>query len=157
KGKICFVSSDVFVKTSCPYHSSSTPSAAWKAGLWIKFFLTAVYSTMWVRDHQRPAFHAALGVDEEWYGQEVFTKTSELTKQIFPFTLDIDNPRWKPALRRMEKASRQVARGKKAGGLGGALDRVLGSAKAAAAFVALYTIPVVRHDVPESTRLEPAY
>ena len=65
---------------------------------WIKFFLTAVYSTMWVRDHQRPAFHAALGVDEEWYGQEVFKKTSELSKQIFPFTLDIEHARWKPAL-----------------------------------------------------------
>jgi magnesium-protoporphyrin IX monomethyl ester (oxidative) cyclase len=63
--------------------------------LWIKFFLTAVYSTMYVRDHQRPAFHAALGVDPDWYGHEVFTKTSELSKQIFPFTLDIDHPRWR--------------------------------------------------------------
>lgn len=124
---------------------------------WIKFFLTAVYSTMWVRDHQRPAFHAALGVDEEWYGQEVFAKTSELTKQIFPFTLDIEHPRWKPALRRMEAASRQVARGKKAGGFGGFVDRALGGAKAGLAFAALFTIPVIRHDVPVTTRLEPAY
>ncbi|MEO0665775.1 MAG: magnesium-protoporphyrin IX monomethyl ester (oxidative) cyclase [Pseudomonadota bacterium] len=124
---------------------------------WIKFFLTAVYSTMWVRDHQRPAFHAALGVDEEWYGQEVFKKTSELTKQIFPFTLDIEHRRWKPSLRLMERASRQVAAGKKQGGLSGFAARMVGSAKAAWAFVALYTIPVVHHDVPEVTRLEPAY
>jgi len=124
---------------------------------WIKFFLTAVYSTMWVRDHQRPAFHAALGVDEEWYGQAVFEKTSELSKQIFPFTLDIDHPRWKPNLRRMEAASRQVAAAKKRGGVTGFISRVAGSAKAAYAFAALYTIPAVRHERPVSTRLEPCY
>ena len=124
---------------------------------WIKFFLTAVYSTMWVRDHQRPAFHEALGVDMEWYGQEVFEKTSELSKQIFPITLDIDHPRWKPALRRMEAASRQVAEGKTQGGILGGLKRLSGMAKAGAAFIGLYTIPAVRHDVPKLTRLQPAY
>jgi magnesium-protoporphyrin IX monomethyl ester (oxidative) cyclase len=31
------------------------------------------------------------------------------------------------------------------------------SARAAAAFVSLYTIPAVKHRVPESTRLVPAY
>ena len=83
--------------------------------LWIKFFLTAVYSTMWVRDHQRPLFHEALGVDVTWYGQEVFRKTSEISKQIFPMTLDIDHPRWRKNLDRMEAASRQIAAAKARG------------------------------------------
>ena len=125
--------------------------------LWIKFFLTAVYSTMWIRDHQRPAFHEALGVDPAWYGQEVFAKTSEISRQVFPITLDIDHPRWRPGLDRMDRASRQVARGKARGGIGGALDRAVGTARAAAAFASLYTIPAHRHDVPASARLEPAY
>ena len=125
--------------------------------LWIKFFLTAVYSTMWIRDHQRPAFHEALGVDPAWYGQEVFRKTSEISRQVFPITLDIDHPRWRPGLERMERASRQVARGKARGGLRGGIDRAIGTARAAAAFASLYTIPAVRHAVPASSRLEPAY
>ena len=125
--------------------------------MWIKFFLTAVYGTMWVRDHQRPLFHEALGVDVTWYGQEVFRKTSEITKQVFPFTLDIDHPRWRPNLDRLQEASVQVAKAKARGGIGGMVMRVLGMAKAGYAFVSLYTIPAIHHDVPESPRMEPAY
>jgi len=125
--------------------------------LWIKFFLTAVYSTMWVRDHQRPVFHDALGVDTTWYGQEVFRKTSEISKQVFPLTLDIDHPRWRPNLDRMEAASRQVAAGKAKGGITGTASRMAGMAKAAYAFVSLYTIPAKKNAVPDSPRLEPAY
>ncbi|MCL3883061.1 magnesium-protoporphyrin IX monomethyl ester (oxidative) cyclase [Marivita sp. GX14005] len=130
---------------------------SWGNKFWIKFFLTAVYSTMWVRDHQRPVFHEALGVDTTWYGQEVFRKTSEISRQVFPFTLDIDHPRWRPNLDRLERASVQVAKGKERGGIAGTVSRLAGMAKAAFGFAALYTIPVIRHDVPETSRLEPAY
>lgn len=125
--------------------------------LWIKFFLTAVYSTMYVRDHQRPAFHAALGVDPDWYAHEVFTKTSILTGQIFPLMLDIEHPRWQKNLERMQRANVQIANAKKAGGVAGFFGQLAGSAKAGLAFISLYTIPAVKHQVPESTRLEPAY
>ncbi len=129
----------------------------WANKLWIKFFLTAVYSTMWVRDHQRPLFHDALGVDVTWYGQEVFRKTSEISKQVFPMTLGIDHPRWRPNLDRMEAASRQVAAGKARGGIGGTLTRVAGMARAAYAFAALFTIPAHKNAVPASPRLVPVY
>ncbi|WP_299417906.1 magnesium-protoporphyrin IX monomethyl ester (oxidative) cyclase [uncultured Sulfitobacter sp.] len=125
--------------------------------LWIKFFLTAVFSTMWVRDHQRPLFHDALGVDTTWYGQEVFRKTSDISKQVFPMTLDIDHPRWRPNLDRMEEASRQVAEGKARGGIGGTIQRLGGMAKATYAFVALYTIPAIKNEVPASPVMKPAY
>jgi magnesium-protoporphyrin IX monomethyl ester (oxidative) cyclase len=124
---------------------------------WIKFFLTAVYSTMYVRDHQRPAFHAALGVDTDWYGQEVFRKTSELSKQIFPFTLDIDHPRWMKGLKQLQRASADMDRAQKRGGIGGFFGRVWAGTRATWAFARLYTIPAVRHSVPATTRLEPVY
>ena len=125
--------------------------------LWIKFFLTAVYSTMWVRDHQRPAFHDALGVDVEWYGQEVFRKTSEMTKQIFPVVLDIDHPRWKRGLDAMQNANVKIAEGKEQGGIAGKLKVIAHSIKAGAAFVSLMTIPSIKNQVPASIRMEPAY
>ena len=121
---------------------------------WIKFFLTAVYATMYIRDHQRPAFHEALGVDTDWYAHEVFTKTSKLSEQIFPITLDIDNPRWEAGLKRLQKANVDLADAKKQGRK---VAQLSASIRAGLAFVELFTIPSKKHAVPAKTRLEPAY
>ena len=125
--------------------------------LWIKFVLTAVYSTMWVRDHARPEFHKALGVDIGWYDQEVFRKTSTISRQIFPIELDIDSPRWIPSLERMNRAFVAMDAAKRQGGIGGKLKGWAASARAAFAFASLYTIPVKRHELPANVRLEPSY
>jgi magnesium-protoporphyrin IX monomethyl ester (oxidative) cyclase len=107
-----------------------------------------------VRDHQRPAFHKALGVDPDWYGQEVFRKTSEISKQVFPLTLDIDHPRWMPGLKALQRANADLA---------DAVEkkqpvRAFGARlRAAKAFVGLFLIPAVKNTPPVSTRLEPAY
>jgi len=121
---------------------------------WIKFFLTAVYATMYIRDHQRPAFHQALGVDTDWYAHEVFTKTSELSKQIFPITLDIDSPKWLPTLKKLQAANVDLATAEKSGAKIAAMSARLRAAKA---FVTLFLIPTKHHDVPSVTRLEPCY
>ena len=125
--------------------------------LWIKFFLTAVYATMFVRDHQRPAFHEALGVDPDWYAHSVFEKTSELSKQIFPITLDIDDPRWLKNCRALYRANVDIAAAKERGGLSGKTAQAWGSIRAARAFAALYLIPSKKNEVPVHTRLEPCY
>ncbi|QFT73378.1 magnesium-protoporphyrin IX monomethyl ester (oxidative) cyclase [Ruegeria sp. THAF33] len=125
--------------------------------LWIKFFLTAVYATMFVRDHQRPAFHEALGVDPDWYAHAVFEKTSELSKQIFPITLDIDDPRWLKNCRALYRANADIAKAKERGGIAGKIAQLWGSLRAGRAFVALYFIPAKKHQVPTKTRLEPCY
>jgi magnesium-protoporphyrin IX monomethyl ester (oxidative) cyclase len=125
--------------------------------LWIKFFLTAVYSTMWVRDHARPVFHEALGVNIDEYDQEVFRKTSIIARQVFPIELDIDHPRWQPSLRRLEAAMVDMDAARKRGGIAGALGRAWAGTRAGATFVALYTIPARRNALPASVRLEPSF
>jgi len=122
--------------------------------LFIKFFLTAVYSTMFVRDHQRPRFHEALGVDPDWFAHSVFEKTSEISKQVFPLTLDIDNPRWMKNLRKLQRANVDLAAAKEQGAL---FKRIGATTRCALAFVSLLTIPAVKNAVPAKTRLEPAY
>ncbi len=125
--------------------------------LWIRFFLTAVYATMWVRDHARKDFHAALGVDIDWYDQEVYRKTSAIARQVFPVEIDIDHPRWIPGLRRFDAGFNAMAAAKKAGGIGGTLRGLAARARMLTAFVSLYTIPVIRSTPPANVRLEPSY
>ncbi len=130
---------------------------SWQNKLWIRFFLTAVYSTMWVRDHARKDFHNALGVDIDWYDQEVFRKTSIIARQVFPIELDIDHPRWIPNLRRMNDGMLEMERGQKAGGLSGWLRHKAGSVRAMLAFANLFLIPVKHQTPPANVRLEPAF
>jgi magnesium-protoporphyrin IX monomethyl ester (oxidative) cyclase len=95
-----------------------------------------------------------LGVDPDWYAHEVFTKTSKLSKQIFPITLDIDHPRWKKGLLSIQKANQDLADAK---AKGSKLAQLTSSIRAGFAFVMLFTVPSKKHSVPSVTRLEPAY
>ena len=130
---------------------------SWSNRLYIRFFLTAVYSTMYIRDHQRPEFHKALGVDIEWYDQRVYEITSTIARQVFPIEIDIDHPRWLPNLRRMRDAFTEMDAAKKRGGVGGWFGAKVSAAKAGLAFVTLYLIPVKRSTPPANVRLEPTY
>ncbi|MEL6314237.1 MAG: magnesium-protoporphyrin IX monomethyl ester (oxidative) cyclase [Pseudomonadota bacterium] len=124
---------------------------------WIKFFLTAVYATMYVRDHQRPVFHKALGVDPDWYAHAVYEKTSELTRQIFPIVLDIEHLNWQPLLVALQKANADLAAAETVRGPLGMIKRASARSRAATAFLRLMMIPSIKNDVPAQTRLEPCY
>ena len=87
----------------------------------------------------------------------MFRKTSAISTQVFPITLDIDHPRWMRGLDRLRRSSVAIAEAKRRGGAVGALRRVAGMAGATWGFASLYTIPAVRHEVPASSRMEPAY
>ena len=125
--------------------------------LWIRFFLVAVYATMYVRDHARPEFHAALGVDPTDYDLTVFRTCSEITRQVFPFTLDSDDPAFARLMDTMDAHVGAIARAKARGGLGGMLSRALHTGGCALTFARLYLRPVVPNEVPAEVRLRPVW
>jgi magnesium-protoporphyrin IX monomethyl ester (oxidative) cyclase len=125
--------------------------------LWIRFFLLAVYATMWVRDHSRPHFHEALGLDPTDYDMGVFRITNEISQQVFPLALDIDNPRFRAGLDRLWRITNAMERARQRGGIVGRLRRIGLMAGAAATFVRLYTLPVQRNSLPDRIRLAPAW
>ena len=125
--------------------------------LWIRFFLVAVYATMYVRDHNRPAFHSALGIDPTDYDQRVFTICSEITRQVFPLVLDTDRPRFVRGLERMRRIAGAIDAAKAQGGVVGGITRVALTAAAAVAFARLYLTRVRRNVAPATVRLVPAW
>jgi magnesium-protoporphyrin IX monomethyl ester (oxidative) cyclase len=124
---------------------------------WTKFFQLAVFATMYVRDHARPEFHKALGMTPDQYDMQVLKITSEIGKQCFPITLDLENPRFKRGLDRLFALSQRIAAAKSAPGLGGKLRRAALQAQAGATFVGLLLMPGKRNELPADVRLQPAW
>jgi magnesium-protoporphyrin IX monomethyl ester (oxidative) cyclase len=124
---------------------------------WIKFFLLAVFATMYVRDHCRPAFHEALGMHPDDYDFKVLNLTSEISKQVFPITLDLDHPAFKPGLDRLVALERAIAQAKEQGGLLGRLRQAGLAAAAALTFARLYLLPAKSNALPAEIRLAPVW
>ncbi|MFN5543404.1 MAG: magnesium-protoporphyrin IX monomethyl ester (oxidative) cyclase [Betaproteobacteria bacterium] len=124
---------------------------------WIRFFLVAVYATMYVRDHTRPELHIALGLDPAQYDYTVFRITTEITKQVFPISLDTDHPSFRAGLERLHLLSDRIAAAKKQGGVFGLLKQGVWATAAVATFARLYFFPVKHHALPQQIRMVPAW
>jgi magnesium-protoporphyrin IX monomethyl ester (oxidative) cyclase len=118
--------------------------------LWIRFFLVAVYATMYVRDHARPAFHAALGIDPTEYDYTVFRICSDITRQVFPVVLDTDNPKFRARMSTILDASRKMQGANP-------FVRTWQRGRIGVALAGLYLMPTVKNALPVTTRMVPAW
>jgi magnesium-protoporphyrin IX monomethyl ester (oxidative) cyclase len=125
--------------------------------LWIRFFLLAVYGTMYVRDHTRPMLHEAMGLHSTEYDYEVFRITSEISKQVFPISLDIDHPAFRAGMQRLFECQSGFDAAKARGGFIGRLQQARWAVAGAATFARLYLLPVNRHELPANVRVAPAW
>jgi len=125
--------------------------------LWIRFFILAVYATMYVRDHNRPVFHAALGIDPTEYDYQVFGICNQISRQVFPVELDIDDPAFRRKMEALLQAANKIEDGKERGGIVGGLMRLSGMAGAGWNFARMYIHRAKPNAVPETVRLQPAW
>jgi magnesium-protoporphyrin IX monomethyl ester (oxidative) cyclase len=125
--------------------------------LWIRFFLLAVYATMYVRDHTRPQLKAAMGLDPTAYDYTVFRITNEITKQVFPISLDIDHPAFRAGMSRLFEVQTRIDAAKAQGGVLGFVKRAGWAVVGVATFARLYTLPMLRHELPAQVRMAPAW
>ena len=125
--------------------------------LWIRFFILAVYATMYVRDHTRPLMHEAMGLHSTNYDYEVFRITSQIARQVFPVEVDIDHPVFRNCMTRLVEIAVADAKAKKQGGLLGALKHGWCVTQAVATFARLYFVPVKRNPLPAEMRVQPTW
>jgi len=59
--------------------------------LWIRFFLLAVFCTMYIRDHSRKPFFDFMGINVEEYDRSVIKLTNLISRQVFPETIDTES------------------------------------------------------------------
>ena len=120
---------------------------------WIRFFLLAVYSTMYLRDHTRPALKMAMGLDPTQYDYEVFRVTSEISKQVFPISLDIDNPRFRQGMNHLHQVAELYYKAKERGGITGSIQKAWYATLGIFTFFRMYLIPVNHHELPAKIRM----
>lgn len=125
--------------------------------LWIRFFLLSVYATMYVRDHNRPVFHKALGVHPAEYGYKVFSICTEISKQVFPVELDTDDTRFRKAMEELRLASVALEAAKSRSGIMSKFAQVKHMAKAGWAFGKMYCMKPKANELPQQVRLSPAW
>ena len=79
-----------------------------RARLWCRFFLLAVFATMYVRDVDRKEFYEALGLDAREYDRMVIDKTNETAARVFPVVLNVKSPRFYERLEKIVQNNKSL-------------------------------------------------
>ena len=104
-----------------------------------------------------PCSTSALGVDPTEYDMQVFRITTEISKQVFPVTLDLDNPAFLRGLEQMRRITEGQARARAQGGVIGRIKRLALTAAAGVTFVRMFLLPAHTADLPGQVRLAPTW
>ena len=112
---------------------------------------------MYVRDHSRPKLYEAFGMDVTEFDYAVFDITTEISRQVFPLTLNTDDPRFRAGVARMRPLP--VARDALEGQRGPvAMLKKLGYLVGfGLTFARLYLLPTQANTIPDQVRMQPAW
>jgi magnesium-protoporphyrin IX monomethyl ester (oxidative) cyclase len=101
--------------------------------------------------------HHAMGLDSTDYDMKVLAITSEITKQVFPFTLDLDHPKFKAGLDQLVQVQADVNAARARGGIAGKLAIAGCAVRGALTFAKLFFLPVRNHTLPAQVRMAPTW
>jgi len=124
---------------------------------WIRFFILAVYATMYVRDHARPQLYKALQISPADYDRQVLQITNEITKQVFPVTLNLDDPRFYKGLARMLVLFTRMEAVKKQSSWFKKIHVAWLGTQVGIEFIRVYFLPVNDNTLPSSVRMVPTW
>jgi magnesium-protoporphyrin IX monomethyl ester (oxidative) cyclase len=88
---------------------------------------------------------------------QVFRITTEICKQVFPVTLDVDNPAFLAGLKRLLAISEKMATSKGQNGVGGLLKRAGLTAVAGVTLVRMFLMRPQQHELPVQVCMAPAW